>query len=565
MTKLVLVTSAVGGRQGKIGWHLSEMLLRGGTPVRAFVHTIDKRSERLRALAAEIVQGDFLDIGSVRRAVEGTSAIYFAYPVQDGLMDATAAMALAARQAGVSRLINLVMLRSSPDAPTPRMRQNYLSEQVFEWAGIGAVHIRATVFYENLGAMVRQSLPAQGAIRLPWGSADTVLPLIAGEDVARVAAGLLTGPQLVAGTAYPLIGATISLKEIIATFARVLGRTCAMKRYRTKSGAATRWRAVITRMRSSIYPHGGRRSAARRSTPTTPDMLGQRQSNRSAAPRPKLSRLSCAKGTANVPNASRNKIEPRTVVEVRKAAMNSFPVSAIESQRRIGEIGQLKAKPTSRDRLQFACKRRRSLGVWIAAKSQARLSRPGWLRCAEDKQHVMVTFLSLLRAKLPTKRVRPSVPCNSSRIQSVIQGNQTMRKVALTFAMMLSTATLAAAGETPAPADAKVYFINVKDGDTVTSPFTIRFGLSGMGVAPAGTEMENTGHHHLIIDEKMEGEALNEAIPVDEHHMHFGKGQTEAAVTLPKGKHTLQLLLGDWGHVPHKTPVMSDIITVTVE
>jgi uncharacterized protein YbjT (DUF2867 family) len=224
MTKPVLVTSAAGGRQGKTGRHVSEMLLKRGVPVRAFVHTIDERSEHLRGLGAEIVQGDFLDIRAVQRAVEGTSAIYFAYPVQDGLMDATTAMALAARQAGVSRLVNLVMLQSSPDAPTPRMKQNYLSEQVFEWAGVGAVHIRATVFYENLGAMVRQSLPAQGAIRLPWGDEKTVLPLVAAEDVARVAAGLLSGPQLVAGTAYPLIGATISLKEIIATFARVLGR-----------------------------------------------------------------------------------------------------------------------------------------------------------------------------------------------------------------------------------------------------------------------------------------------------------------------------------------------------
>jgi len=139
-----------------------------------------------------------------------------------------------------------------------------------------------------------------------------------------------------------------------------------------------------------------------------------------------------------------------------------------------------------------------------------------------------------------------------------------MRKIALALAMTLSTVTLAA-GETPAPADAKVYFINIKDGDTVTSPVTIRFGLSGMGVAPAGTEVENTGHHHLIIDEAFEGDALKEAIPVDEHHMHFGKGQTEATVTLSKGKHTLQLVLGDWSHVPHKPPVMSDRVTVNVE
>ena len=224
MTKPVLVTSAAGGRQGKTGRHVAEMLLKRGVPVRAFVHAIDERSERLRALGAEIIAGDFLDIRSVQRAAEGASAIYFAYPVQDGLMDATAIMALAAREARISRLVNLVMLQSSPDAPTPRMRQNYLSEQVFEWAGVGVTHIRATVFYENLAALVRQSLPAQGAIRLPWGSESTVLPLVAGEDVARVAVGLLTGPQPDAGSAVRLIGATISLKEIIATFARVMAK-----------------------------------------------------------------------------------------------------------------------------------------------------------------------------------------------------------------------------------------------------------------------------------------------------------------------------------------------------
>ena len=224
MTKPILVTSAAGGRQGKTGRHVSEMLLARGLPVRAFVHKIDERSDQLRTLGAEIMQGDFLDIRAVERAARYASAIYFAYPVQDGLLHATAAMALAAREAGISRLVNLVMLQSSPEAPTPRMRQNYLSEQVFEWAGIGAVHLRATIFYENVAALVRQSLPAQGAVRLPWGGENTVLPLIAGADVARVAAGVLAGPEVEAGTAYPLIGATLSLKEIIATFARVLGR-----------------------------------------------------------------------------------------------------------------------------------------------------------------------------------------------------------------------------------------------------------------------------------------------------------------------------------------------------
>src|SRR6187397_491751 len=113
MTKPVLVTSAAGGRQGKTGRHVSEMLLKRGVPVRALVRTIDDRAKALRALGAEIFEGDFLDIRSVQRAAKDTSAIYFAYPVQDGLMDATAAMATAAREAGVSRLVNLVMLQSS--------------------------------------------------------------------------------------------------------------------------------------------------------------------------------------------------------------------------------------------------------------------------------------------------------------------------------------------------------------------------------------------------------------------------------------------------------------------
>jgi uncharacterized protein YbjT (DUF2867 family) len=221
---LILVTAAAGGRQGQTGRHVSEMLLARGVPVRAMVRTADARSERLAKLGAEIFVGDFLDIGSVQRAVSGASAIYFAYPVQPGLLDATAIMAIAARKANISRLVNLVMLRSSPEAPTPRMRQNYLSEQVFDWAGIGAVHLRATVFYENLRALVRTSLSADGPIRLPWGSGNTVVPLVAAADVARVAVQLLTQASLPGGSAYPVIGEIMVLRDIITTFGRVLGR-----------------------------------------------------------------------------------------------------------------------------------------------------------------------------------------------------------------------------------------------------------------------------------------------------------------------------------------------------
>ena len=221
---LVLVTGAGGGQQGKTGRHVSEMLLARGVPVRAFVHKIDERSDRLRALGADVVEGDFLDFHSVQRAVRDVSTVYFAYPVQAGLLEATAIMADAARKAGVTRLLDMVMLISSPDAPTPRMRQNYLSEQIFEWAGIGAAHVRATVFYENVRSLTGSSLAKEGTILLPWGSDSTVIPLVSGEDVARVAAALLTAPSVPPGSSYPVIGEVLALRDIVATFSRVLGR-----------------------------------------------------------------------------------------------------------------------------------------------------------------------------------------------------------------------------------------------------------------------------------------------------------------------------------------------------
>jgi hypothetical protein len=133
-----------------------------------------------------------------------------------------------------------------------------------------------------------------------------------------------------------------------------------------------------------------------------------------------------------------------------------------------------------------------------------------------------------------------------------------------TFCAALLAAGQAAA-QTPSPAGASVYIINLKDGETVTSPFKVQFGLTGMGIAPAGVEKPNTGHHHLIIDTKLSADELKAPIASDAQHVHFGAGQTEAMVTLPPGRHTLQLVLGDWSHVPHVPPVMSAVVTVTVK
>jgi hypothetical protein len=122
-----------------------------------------------------------------------------------------------------------------------------------------------------------------------------------------------------------------------------------------------------------------------------------------------------------------------------------------------------------------------------------------------------------------------------------------------------------ALSETAAPPGASVYTISPKDGDTVSSPFKIQFGLTGMGVAPAGVEKPKTGHHHLIIDATLSAEELKQPIAGDAKHVHFGGGQTETMVTLPPGQHTLQLVLGDWSHVPFDPPIMSPVVTVTVK
>ncbi len=112
-------------------------------------------------------------------------------------------------------------------------------------------------------------------------------------------------------------------------------------------------------------------------------------------------------------------------------------------------------------------------------------------------------------------------------------------------------------------AEARVYFINLEDGDEVESPFLIQFGLSEMGIAPAGIDRENTGHHHLLINVK--DLDFSKPIPASKNHIHFGGGQTESLVELPPGDYRLQLVLGDMTHTPHNPPVVSKQINITVK
>ena len=140
-----------------------------------------------------------------------------------------------------------------------------------------------------------------------------------------------------------------------------------------------------------------------------------------------------------------------------------------------------------------------------------------------------------------------------------------IRVVPLALALVVAGGMAARAQDfrQPAPAGAKVYFISPADGATIKGPVVVKFGLTGMGVAPAGVDKKGTGHHHLLIDTKLADPSA--AIPADDKHRHFGGGQTETTLTLAPGRHTLQLVIGDQNHIPHKPAIMSSVITVNVE
>jgi len=136
------------------------------------------------------------------------------------------------------------------------------------------------------------------------------------------------------------------------------------------------------------------------------------------------------------------------------------------------------------------------------------------------------------------------------------------RTLLVSFSLAFASLAIAQVPKTASPAGAKVYFIAPKNGAKVKGPVKVVMGLSGMGVAPAGTDAPDTGHHHIFVD--ADAPNLDAPIPVDDKHRHFGKGHTEATLDLPPGKHTLHLVLGDKNHIPHNPPVMSQKITITV-
>jgi hypothetical protein len=132
------------------------------------------------------------------------------------------------------------------------------------------------------------------------------------------------------------------------------------------------------------------------------------------------------------------------------------------------------------------------------------------------------------------------------------------------FAVLVATPTFAE-DHAAAPAGAEVYFLAPADGARIHGPVTVKFGLKGMGIAPAGIKFDNTGHHHLLVDLDVADVKLDAALPASDKILHFGKGQTETTLTLPPGKHTLELLFADFQHLSFDPPLHSQKITITVD
>ena len=214
----------VTGAAGKTGAAVVKQMLDRGFPVRALVHRSDDRSARLEALGAEVMVGDLHDLKSMRAAMQNVRRVYFVYPPQGELLvEATTIVAVAARDAGVEVLVNMSQISAREDSQSPLARQHWLSENILDWADIGAVHLRPTFFAENLVMMGAATITSQGKLYLPYGT-EKHAP-VAAADIARVASSILANPVLHVGERYVVTGPrNLSLTEMAGVLSRELGR-----------------------------------------------------------------------------------------------------------------------------------------------------------------------------------------------------------------------------------------------------------------------------------------------------------------------------------------------------
>jgi uncharacterized protein YbjT (DUF2867 family) len=233
MSHPILITGGAGGTQGSTGRLIASLLLEQGIPVRALVHKLDARSDGLREQGAEVVAGDLLNSASVEAAMRDVKRAYFTYPVTDGLLEAATIFAAAARDAALELVVNNSQFQGRPGDPafrdlrhaaSFRNLQHRLADRIFDWAQVGAVHLQAPPYYENVRALVSRSVTEQNTVYLPWGEDTTVIPLVGAQDVSRVASALLADPGVPPQSAYALVGETPTVREMIQALGRAIGR-----------------------------------------------------------------------------------------------------------------------------------------------------------------------------------------------------------------------------------------------------------------------------------------------------------------------------------------------------
>ena len=219
----LFLSVGAGGSHGATGNHVVRQLLARGLSVRALVRQADERAKELGELGADIAVGDLHNFKDVRTALEGVQRAYFTYPVAEGLLEATTMFVSAGKQTGLQSVVNMSQITARPDHASPAARQHWLAERVLDWSGIGVTHLRPPFFLENLFNVAAPTVGAESKINLPYGQGRHAP--IAGEDIARVAVGILTDPDPHRGRTYVPTGpASLTMAEQASVFTDVLGR-----------------------------------------------------------------------------------------------------------------------------------------------------------------------------------------------------------------------------------------------------------------------------------------------------------------------------------------------------
>lgn len=222
--KRILVTGGTG-RHGGVGGFAARQLKARGAAVRALVRTRDDRSQALDALGIETVEGDMLNVASLRAAMAGVDRVLFCYPIKDGLLEAAANMCVVAREQGVRVLVDISLLPAREDSPSPEAREHWLASQMFGWAGVNPIHVMGGFFYQNLSILASETFVERGVMEMPFGDGENPLAWVSGEDVARVAVAALLDPEPYLNATLNVTGPELlSVKQVAEIATEVFGR-----------------------------------------------------------------------------------------------------------------------------------------------------------------------------------------------------------------------------------------------------------------------------------------------------------------------------------------------------